>query len=99
LAYRPNPIDTSRVRLSPEILELAERLAENTHENWAKERFSAGWIYGDRRNDALKKHPCLVPYDQLPDSEKDLDRALATQTLKALIALGYNITKGRVPRA
>ena len=44
--YTPKPIDTSNVVLSDELLELTERLAENTHEIWAQQRMSEGWTWG-----------------------------------------------------
>lgn len=93
MEYIPDPIDTSKVILSGEILELTELLAKNAHDNWARERFSEGWSLGPIRDDANKEHPCLVPYDQLPDLEKKYDRKTAMETLKAIIALGYRITR------
>jgi ryanodine receptor 2 len=33
----------------------------------------------------------LVPYQQLPESEKTYDRLAAMETLKAILALGYRI--------
>lgn len=86
-------MDTSNVELSEDILELIELLAKNTHDNWAKERISNGWRYGPIRDDYNKEHPCLVPYEQLPEDEKDYDRITAKQTLKAIIALGYQVIK------
>ncbi len=91
--YTPNPIDTKDVVLPPELLELTEQIAENVHENWAKARISQGWTYGENRDDAKKTTPCLVPYDELDDSEKEYDRNTALETLKLIVALGYKITK------
>ena len=91
MSYHPQPIDTSAIELSPEILALTERLAENAHEIWAAGRLAEGWTYGPQRDDARKQHPCLVSYADLPDSEKQYDRNAAMETLKAIIALGYEI--------
>ncbi len=44
-----------------------------------------------RRNDEAKKHPCLVPYAELPESEKEYDRRMAEETIKAIVTLGYRI--------
>ncbi len=44
--YVPRPIDTSAVTLPDDLLELTERLAENAHEIWAKQRMGEGWTYG-----------------------------------------------------
>lgn len=91
--YVPDPIDTSNVHLDDEILALSEFLAKNTHDIWAKERISQGWTYGDVRNDEKKEHPCLIPYEALPDSEKIYDRNTAMETLKVILSLGYEIKK------
>lgn len=84
-------IDTSHVELPPSLQDLLERLARRVHEVWAVQRRQEGWSYGLTRDDAGRKHPCLVPYDELPESEKEYDRRTAAETLKAVIALGYRI--------
>lgn len=90
--YIPSPIDTSEISL-PESLDcLVEALAENVHEVWAKSRMEQGWTYGPERNDAMKQHPCLVPYGDLPEEEKDYDRGTAISTLKLITKLGYRIS-------
>jgi hypothetical protein len=91
--YQPKPIDTSNITLSKDLVDLTERLAENAHDVWAKQRMAEGWTYGLERNDAVKKHPDLVPYTELPDSEKEYDRKAAMETLKAIVALGYSIVE------
>jgi ryanodine receptor 2 len=91
--YTPTPIDTSKVELTPEILDLIEKLAANTHDVWAAQRIAQGWSYGPQRNDTLKETPCLVPYDELPDSEKVYDRQTAAETLKVILTLGFEITR------
>lgn len=92
MPYEPRPIHTAQITLSPEILALTERLAENAHDVWARQRLADGWTYGPSRNDSQKKHPCLVPYAELPDSEKIFDRQTALETIKAILALGFKIT-------
>jgi hypothetical protein len=89
--YNPTPIDTSAVSLPASLSELMERLAENTHDVWAVARLAQGWTYGPARDDTNKKHPCLVPYDELPESEKEYDRKSASEALKAILTLGYRI--------
>ena len=91
--YIPKPIDTEDISLDEEIVQLCERLAENTHEVWAVGRIKDGWTYGEVRDDAKRHHPCLVPYDELPESEKDYDRNTSQQTLKLILKLGYKIVK------
>lgn len=89
--YSPKPIDTSSVELPPEMQELVETLAINTHEIWAARRLSEGWIVGARRDDNKKTHPCLVPFEQLSKTEQDYDRDVVESMLKAAIALGSRI--------
>ena len=93
MSYNPKPINTSDIVLSDDILALSEKLAENTHDVWAKTRIEQGWSYGETRNDELKQTPCLVSYEELPDSEKEYDRSTALETLKLIIKLGYKISK------
>lgn len=91
MAYEPQPIDTSNAQLNEEILELTERLAKNAHDVWARLRLAEGWRYGPRRDEAKKEHPSLIPYEDLPEPEKEYDRNVAMETLKAILALGYRI--------
>ena len=88
--YVPKPIETSAVDLS-NLQPLVEKLVRNAHEIWAQQRMKDGWIWGPHRDDARKTHPCLVPYEELPESEKLYDRAVVTETLKAALALGFRI--------
>ena len=91
--YEPKPVDTSSVRLPEDLCALTERIAENVHEVWAKGRMEAGWRYGEKRDDAKKETPCLVPYGELPESEKEYDRNTALETVRLILALGYRIEK------
>jgi ryanodine receptor 2 len=52
-----------------------------------------GWTLGPHRDDAKQQHPCLVPYEELPEREKLVDRHTATEVLKAIVALGFRIEK------
>lgn len=92
--YEPLPINTDEIKLSEDIVELAEMIAKNTHEVWSQGRINDGWKYGEERNDELKTHPCLVPYEQLTEEEKEYDRRTSIETLKLIIKLGYKIEKG-----
>lgn len=91
MTYKPSPIRAEEIRLPPQLLPLTERLAENAHDLWAAQRLSQGWAYGPHRDDTRKLHPCLVPYDQLTETEKGYDRLAALGTLRAILALGYQI--------
>ena len=91
--YTPAPQDTSKVTLSQELLALAEAMAENVHEVWAGRRIAEGWTYGPVRGDAKKQTPCLVPYADLPEEEKEYDRSTALETLRFIVSRGYVIEK------
>jgi len=91
--YLPQPVDTSDVKLPDELMPLVEEMAKNVHEVWADARISQGWTYGEQRNDELKTHPCLIPYDELPEEEKEYDRNTSLETLKLIVKLGFKIEK------
>lgn len=91
--YQPHPLNTEDIVLTDDLLALKEKIAENVHEVWAAGRIAEGWTYGQVRDDAKKTTPCLVPYADLPDSEKEYDRNTAFQTIKLIIAMGYKIEK------
>ena len=93
LDYTPEPLDLSSVDLPESLIQLSERIAENVHEVWAKARMDEGWTYGEKRDDIHKKHPCLVPYDELPEEEKEYDRNTALNTIKMVKKLGFRIER------
>lgn len=91
--YEPQPINLESIQLTDDLLELREAIAENAHEVWAATRIKEGWSYGQQRDDADKKHPDLVPYSALPDSEKEYDRIMAMDTIKLVRKLGFDLVK------
>lgn len=91
--YTPTPLDTRDIELPKELDELIEEMARNVHDVWAQGRIAEGWTYGEERDDKLKTHPCLVPYEALPDAEREYDRQTAVQTLKLILKLGFKIHK------
>jgi len=91
--YKPKPIDTSDVVLPPDLEQLAEKMAKNVHEVWADSRLAEGWCYGEERDDTNKTHPCLIPYEELPEEEKEYDRNTSIGTLKLIMKLGFKIVR------
>ena len=91
--YIPSPIDLSEVELPSDINSLVELIAKNVHDVWAKQRIEEGWTYGEVKDSIKKTTPCLVPYEELPEEEKEYDRKTAMETLKLVVKLGYRITK------
>ena len=93
MSYLPKPVNTDHITLSDDLLQLTEQIAENVHDVWAASRISEGWTFGPKRNDVLKETPCLVPYSELPEVEKEYDWNTALQTIKLILSLGYSISK------
>ena len=91
--YKPCPVDTKNVKLPDELNVLIEEMAKNVHEVWAQNRMNQGWSYGIVRDDYLKHHPCLIPYEELSDEEKLYDRETSMETLKLILKLGFKIEK------
>lgn len=92
-AYIPRPIPTDDVELSPELIELSEAIAKNVHEVWAQGRLDDGWTWGETLDGVNKKHPSLIPYEELSDEEKDYDRNTAMGTLRLVAKLGFTISR------
>ena len=91
--YIPKPIDTSGVTLPENLIALTEQIAEQVHDIWAQGRIAEGWTYGEERDDESKQTPCLVPYSELSETEKEYDRKTAIETIKLIVALGYKVVK------
>lgn len=89
--YKPTPVDTGKITLPPKLIELTEKIAENVHDVWAQGRIKDGWTYGPVRDDDKKQTPCLVPYSELSETEKEYDRNTALETIKLILSLGYEI--------
>lgn len=91
--YEPQPVNLDDITLTEDLLELREAIAENAHDVWATTRIREGWTFGKERDDANKRHPDLIPYSALPDSEKEYDRLMALDTIKLVKKLGFDIVK------
>ena len=91
--YQPQPIDTTGVELPKELEKLVEQMSKNVHDVWAETRIAQGWTWGEKRDDNQKKHPCLIPYEDLPEEEKEFDRNTSIGTLKLIVKLGFKISK------
>lgn len=90
--YKPRPISTDDVELPQELIDVSERIAQNVHDVWAAGRIADGWHYGPKRDDLQKTHPCLIPYSELPEDEKEYDRRTSEATIRLILKLGFKIT-------
>ncbi len=95
MPYDPKPIDNSDIELNKQLEPLIERLAENNHDLWAKGRVAEGWKFGSHRDDQKRETPLLIPYPDLPESEKQYDRQMAVETLKSIVHFGGHIEPPR----
>lgn len=91
--YKPEPIDTKNIEIPLDLRPLVELIAKNVHEVWAEGRIKEGWTYGKVKDSTMKATPCLVPYEELSEQEKDYDRNTALETIKLVLKLGYKIEK------
>ena len=67
-------IGDERRKLLAEVAGTAEGVSkEEQHEKWCAHKLADGWVYGEVKDIAAKVHPCLVPYDELPEHEKRKD--------------------------
>lgn len=79
--------------LEPELGVLVEAMAEDVHNEWMAGRIEAGWQYGAKRDDDLKQHPCILPYEELSQEEREYDRRTALATLRFIQRMGFRVIK------
>lgn len=80
-----------------------ETMARLEHERWMADRRADGWRPAVSRDDGRKLTPYLVPYDDLPEDIKDLDRVFVRDIPVRLATIGFDVrrigvTGGAVPR-
>lgn len=95
--YRPVPLDASGISLDGELEAMIEILAENAHDAWAASRFADGWQYGPRYDASTRRHPNLVPYGDLSEADKDIDRDVVVATVRGILAHGYELRRSASP--
>lgn len=73
--------------------EEVERLAQMEHARWCAERLVSGWRYAPARNDEALEHPTLVPWSDLPESERQKDRNMVNGLPRMLARAGLHIRR------
>ncbi|XP_062257090.1 ryanodine receptor 2 [Platichthys flesus] len=89
--YRPAPVDLRQVSLSLAHEEVANLLAENDHNVWARERIKHGWTYGAQQDVKAKRSPYLVPYSLLDERNRRMGRESVREAVCTLLAYGYSL--------
>uniref|UniRef100_A0A6I8SJ71 Ryanodine receptor 1 n=1 Tax=Xenopus tropicalis TaxID=8364 RepID=A0A6I8SJ71_XENTR len=89
--YKPAPLDLSHVKLTPAQNTLVDKLAENGHNVWARDRVLQGWTYSIIQDIKNKRNPRLVPYSLLDEKTKKTNRDSLCEAVRTLIGYGYNI--------
>ncbi|XP_054861878.1 ryanodine receptor 3-like isoform X7 [Amphiprion ocellaris] len=92
-SFIPAPVETSQIVMPPHLEKVRDKLAENIHELWGMNKIELGWSYGKIRDDNKRQHPCLVDFSKLPETEKNYNLQMSTETLKTLLALGCRVVQ------
>ncbi|XP_011610427.2 ryanodine receptor 3 isoform X14 [Takifugu rubripes] len=92
-SFIPTPVDTSQVVLPTHLDNVRDKLAENIHELWGMNKIELGWTYGKIRDDNKRQHPCLVDFVKLPETERNYNLQMSSETLKTLLALGCHVAQ------
>ncbi|XP_067337181.1 ryanodine receptor 3 isoform X3 [Channa argus] len=95
-SFIPTPVDTSQIVLPPYLENVRDKLAENIHELWGMNKIELGWTYGKVRDDNKRQHPCLVDFVKLPETERNYNLQMSSETLKTLLALGCHVAQVNV---
>lgn len=70
-----------------------EELAKALHNAWMQEKLAQGWKYGPVKDFEKKTHPDLIPYEDLPEDKKELDRMYIRDFLKILERAGFGVAR------
>uniref|UniRef100_H9G5Z5 Ryanodine receptor 1 n=1 Tax=Anolis carolinensis TaxID=28377 RepID=H9G5Z5_ANOCA len=89
--YKPAPLDLNHIKLTPAQNTLVDKLAENGHNVWARDRVQQGWTYSMLQDIKNKRNPRLVPYSLLDERTKKTNRDSLREAVRTLIGYGYNI--------
>jgi hypothetical protein len=75
-----------------------EFLARLEHDRWLADRLRDGWRYGPVKDGSTKVNPCMVPYEQLTEADKDKDRAAVRQIPASLAQVGFKVHRVKAPK-
>ncbi len=70
-----------------------EKLAKLEHERWVEERLASGWSVAPTKDVEAKQTPYLVPWEDLSEGVRDLDRDTVRQIPQFLATLGFAVVR------
>ncbi|MEQ2274893.1 Ryanodine receptor 2, partial [Xenotaenia resolanae] len=89
--YKPAPLDLSHIKLTPTQEAMVDKLAENAHNVWARDRIRQGWTYGIQQDVKNRRNPRLVPYILLDERTKKSNKDSLREAVRTLLGYGYNL--------
>ncbi|XP_071437176.1 ryanodine receptor 2 [Pithys albifrons albifrons] len=89
--YKPAPMDLSFIKLTPSQEAMVDKLAENAHNVWARDRIRQGWTYGIQQDVKNRRNPRLVPYALLDDRTKKSNKDSLREAVRTLLGYGYSL--------
>lgn len=92
IGYKIKPVTTGHRPLALHLSsDEIETMAVVEHLRWCWDKRLHGWVPGKVRNNEKKTHPGLVPYEKLPEDEKEKDRELVRLIPALLQDIGYEV--------
>ncbi|XP_064176624.1 ryanodine receptor 2 isoform X5 [Anguilla rostrata] len=89
--YKPAPMDLSHIKLASTQEAMVDKLAENAHNVWARDRIRQGWTYGIQQDVKNRRNPRLVPYALLDERTKKSNKDSLREAVRTLLGYGYNL--------
>ncbi|XP_028826293.1 ryanodine receptor 2 isoform X5 [Denticeps clupeoides] len=89
--YKPAPMDLSHIKLASTQEAMVDKLAENAHNVWARDRIRQGWTYGIQQDVKNRRNPRLVPYVLLDERTKKSNKDSLREAVRTLLGYGYNL--------
>nr|XP_033467469.1 ryanodine receptor 2-like isoform X2 [Epinephelus lanceolatus] len=89
--YKPAPLDLSHIKLTSTQEAMVDKLAENAHNVWARDRIRQGWTYGIQQDVKNRRNPRLVPYILLDERTKKSNKDSLREAVRTLLGYGYNL--------
>ena len=70
-----------------------EIMAGNGHKRWCQHRKQDGWVHGPEKDAVKKTNPDLLPWDELPEDEKEMNRRFVCGLPRSLARAGIQIER------